>query len=94
MGLDMWFKEDAARILASTHEAMASSMNATQPANPELAEAYRTGFVDALRSVAVAFGVGSPSQFSIPTTTSHIVEVEHQGSNHHNQSFPASSWRG
>jgi hypothetical protein len=61
MGLDLWFQQDVARILASTHEAMAASMRATASLDVEMAEAYRQGFTDALRSVAIAFGVGAPS---------------------------------
>ena len=63
MGLDLWFQQDVARILASTHEAMAASVRATAPLDVEsqrLAEAYQQGFGAALRSVAVAFGVVSP----------------------------------
>ena len=61
MGLDVWFQQDVARILASTHETMAASMRATAPLDAEIAEAYQKGFVDALRAVAVAFGVAAPS---------------------------------
>ena len=62
MGLDVWFQQDVARILASTHETMAASMRATVPLDVEIAEAYQRGFVDALRAVAVAFGVARPSR--------------------------------
>jgi hypothetical protein len=48
MGLDLWFAQDVARILASTHETMAASMRATAPLDAEIAEAYQKGFVDAL----------------------------------------------
>ncbi|MBN1136275.1 MAG: hypothetical protein JXM73_06805 [Anaerolineae bacterium] len=64
MGLDVWFAQDVARILAATHEAMAASMRATAPLDTETAEAYRTGFVDALRAVAIAFGVAVPMRES------------------------------
>jgi hypothetical protein len=57
MALDIFFKEDAIRFLASA----AANMAATQAANPALdqerAEAYRLGFTDALRAVGLAFGV-------------------------------------
>ena len=59
-GLDLWFREDVARILASTHETMVASMRASAPLDPETAGAYQQGFVDALRAMAVAFGVASP----------------------------------
>ena len=64
MGLDLWFREDVARILASAYEVMASSHGARSPASAgdqQLAEAYRQGFVDSLRAVAVAFGVAMPT---------------------------------
>ncbi|MBN1814554.1 MAG: hypothetical protein JXA14_22130 [Anaerolineae bacterium] len=60
MGLDVWFREDVTRILASTHETMAASMQATAPLDAEMAEAYQRGFVDALRAVAIAFGAAKP----------------------------------
>ena len=64
-GLDLWFREDVARILASTHETMAASMRASAPLDPKTAGAYQQGFVDALRAVAVAFGVASPGSLPI-----------------------------
>lgn len=60
MGLDLWFREDVARILAATHEAMrAASSTPISPSNDESA-AYRQGFTDALRAVGIAFGVRLP----------------------------------
>jgi hypothetical protein len=61
MGLDLWFQQDVARILAATHETMRSSMGAAPPLDPELAESYQQGFGDALHAVAVAFGVAVPA---------------------------------
>ena len=61
MGLDVWFERDVARILASTHETMAASMRASTPLDAEIAEAYQKGFMEALRAVAVAFGVAGLS---------------------------------
>jgi hypothetical protein len=61
MGLDLWFREDVARILASTKEGMRAVMGSASPLDPELAEAYRKGFSDALQTVGVAFGVSAPS---------------------------------
>ena len=57
MGLDLWFRDDVARILAAAYEAMHSSTEALPPADPETAEVYRRGFEDALRSVALGFGL-------------------------------------
>lgn len=61
MGLDLWFREDVTRILASAYETMQASTGAVDPQYPEVATIYRQGFVDALRTMAVAFGVSAPS---------------------------------
>lgn len=61
MGLDLWFREDVARILAATQETMAGLVSAVPSANPRETNAYQRGFVDALRAVGVAFGVVVPS---------------------------------
>lgn len=60
MGLDLWFQADVARILASTQETMSATMSATPALDLEQAEAYRQGFGDAIRAVAVAFGIAAP----------------------------------
>lgn len=60
MGLDLWFQEDVARILASVHETMLASTEAVSAASAEGSSAYRQGFQDSLRAVAVAFGVAPP----------------------------------
>ncbi|MBN1137700.1 MAG: hypothetical protein JXM73_14025, partial [Anaerolineae bacterium] len=72
-GLDLWFPDDVKRILASTHETMAASMRAAPPLNPQTAEAYQQGFIDALRAVAVAFGVAAPAQPPRPTAMSRTI---------------------
>jgi hypothetical protein len=61
MGLDVWFRQDVARILASTQETLAQAQGAVPPLDPERAGAYRQGFADALQSVAVAFGLSATS---------------------------------
>lgn len=61
MGLDMWFREDVQRILASTLEVQRNSARALTPLDAEAATAYQRGFVDALMAVAVAFGIWPPS---------------------------------
>jgi hypothetical protein len=76
MGLDLWFREDVARILASTHETMRASQRAMAPLDPELAATYRQGFADALRAVAVAFGVASPEAYHPPSGTSCAGTIE------------------
>jgi hypothetical protein len=65
VGLDLWFREDVARILASTYETIQASSGAVTPQSPELAEIYRRGFLDALCAVAVAFGVAAPRPATI-----------------------------
>jgi hypothetical protein len=55
MGLDLWFREDVQRILLSAHETMQATMSAS--ARREGTAAYEQGFVDALRAVALAFGL-------------------------------------
>jgi hypothetical protein len=61
MGLDLWFREDVVRILASTQETMRKSMAASPPLRVAAADSYREGFDDALYSVAVAFGICAPT---------------------------------
>ena len=57
MALDLWFREDVARILLSVRESMRSSIGAVTPLDPELAQTYQCGFLDALNAMAIAFGV-------------------------------------
>jgi len=64
MGLDLWFREDVARILASTQQAMQAQAGAVAPLDEERAVAYQQGFEDALRAVGVAFGVLGPGSGS------------------------------
>jgi hypothetical protein len=65
MGLDLWFREDVVRILAATHETMKVSTGALQrlggagAGGSEMAGAYQQGFVDALRAVAIGFGLAA-----------------------------------
>ncbi|MGD2206855.1 MAG: hypothetical protein PVH17_08760 [Anaerolineae bacterium] len=68
MGLDLWFREDVARILAATDETMRASQAATVR-NQD----YQQGFQDALRALAVAFGVAAPSA---PAPRMRVLEVE------------------
>jgi hypothetical protein len=57
MGLDLWHRDDVARILASTHETMRRSLDSVAPLDPGAAQTYRQGFGDALQAVALAFGL-------------------------------------
>ena len=54
MGLDLWFREDVARILNAAAESQRDALEA-------LGETpYYRGYFAALRVVATAFGVGAP----------------------------------
>ena len=57
MGLDLWFREDVARILASTWEAMRSAQRMSGHANAD----YQRGVEDTLRAVGLAFGLVQPA---------------------------------
>jgi hypothetical protein len=78
MALDLWFREDVARILASAHETMQASTAGWSHVNPRLATAYQKGFDDALRAVGIAFGVATPAspKPARPSRDAQIVEVE------------------
>ena len=56
----IWFREDAARILASAAEGGRATSEALALSGPDGAGAYRRGHTDALRAVALAFGVPVP----------------------------------
>ncbi len=64
MGLDLWFRQDVARILAATWETMQATAEGTwrgtvTAAEDQIARAYERGFEDALRAVGVAFGLSA-----------------------------------
>jgi hypothetical protein len=81
VGLELWFQEDVARILASTHETMRATTSALQDAETgaldgqELADAYQRGFADALRAVAIAFGVRPPGPGIVPEPSARMPEL-------------------
>jgi len=58
MGLDLWFREGIARILASVD--LANQNGAASREMDDHAAAYRQGFCDCLQAVAVAFGIVVP----------------------------------
>jgi len=60
MGLDLWFREDIDRILASTRQTMNNSLGTVAPLDPDVADAYQRGFEAALLAVGIAFGVCLP----------------------------------
>jgi hypothetical protein len=69
MGLDLWFRDDVARILASAHETMQASTQMHQgagdgsPGADEALRLYQRGFTDALRALAFS---STPSANSPP----------------------------
>ena len=78
MALDLWFREDVARILASTDETMRASTAGWSHVSPRLATVYQQGFVDALRAVGIAFGVAAPTlpRQVRPSQAAQFVEAE------------------
>lgn len=71
--MNMWFREDIARILAATYETMRVSSSAVrEQSTQEAGYLYEQGFADALRVMAVAFGLnipgdrGRPAQAAVP----------------------------
>lgn len=61
MALDLWYKEDVARILAGAQEVMTAALGANQASDELQVERYCQGFSDAIRAVAVIFGVAVPT---------------------------------
>jgi len=78
MGLDLWFREDCQRILASVLEVQRNSARAVTPLDAEAATAYQRGFVDALMAVAVAFGIRPPSTGQTPAKVERTAPTEVQ----------------
>ena len=66
MGLDIWYREDCQRILASVLESHRSALNAAPALDTEHAAAYQRGFTDAMRAVAVGFGLAPSTQIAKP----------------------------
>lgn len=72
MPLDLWFREDVTRILAATYETLRASARARHggswpvPEPDPQALSYQQGFADALRAVAIAFGVATPAPADPP----------------------------
>ena len=81
MALDLWFREDVARILASAHETMQASTAGWSHVNPRLATVYQQGFDDALRAVGIAFGVANPTPPRPIPPSEHVLSIEARG--HH-----------
>ena len=66
MGLDIWYRENVTRILASVLESHRAALNAAPALDTEHAAAYQRGFTDAMRAVAVAFGLAPPTRAEKP----------------------------
>ena len=84
MSLDVWFKDDIRNTLIALD--LASAASATQsvsgPRANHAARLYREGFQDAVKAVAVAFGIHLPVKPSEPLInrlrlTEDWLEVEH-----------------
>ena len=60
MPLDMWFSHDVQRILDSTYETMRSGTQVGYDRDNLSVAEYERGFADALRVMAMAFGVQDP----------------------------------
>lgn len=80
MSLDVWFKDDIRNTLLALNETSRDTHArlAALAADPSAAHEYRSGYGDALRAVAVAFGIATPQtsepepvgaghRFSFPT---------------------------
>ncbi len=84
MALDLWFREDVTRILASTYETMRASTCAVgwEACGPgahvasESAAPYQQGFTDAVRAIAMAFGVATPTGHAMPALAARHAEPE------------------
>lgn len=82
MALDLWFREDVARILLATYETMRASTSAAGwdtsdvPLHTmrEPSAHYQRGFTDAVRAMALAFGVASPAALAAPQLVGYRVE--------------------
>ena len=82
MALDLWFREDVLRILASTHETMRSALAVASGDDQEydvqrlaFTDGYEQGFTDALRALSLSFGLavadgpaGSQERIPVPGT--------------------------
>jgi len=80
MGLDIWFKDDIANILRAANEANLSALAAcahgdeavirgASERGAELRRAYRQGFVAALTTLWLAFGLTAPGEATDMLTT-------------------------
>ena len=59
MSLDVWFQQDIKHTLLAIHQSHADTAHALSAFTSESSEtvAYRVGFNDALRAVAIAHGI-------------------------------------
>lgn len=63
MSLDVWFQQDIKRTLLAIHQSHRDTARAVSAFTGESSEtvAYRAGFNDALRAVAIAHGIVKPT---------------------------------
>jgi len=66
MALDLWFREDVLRILASMHETMRSALAVASGDGQEVdahhltfTDGYEQGFTNALRVLSLSFGLAT-----------------------------------
>ena len=65
MGLDLWFRDDVTRILASAAESGRATTEALALSVPDGAATYQRGYTDALRVVSLAFGLSVPQNHQV-----------------------------
>lgn len=72
MGRDVWFREDICNTLRALNEANGAILARLGTYGEDVSElqAYRDGYCDALRAVAIAFGIPIPSALPEPLTIS------------------------
>ncbi|MBI5879450.1 MAG: hypothetical protein HZB53_17515 [Chloroflexi bacterium] len=61
MSLDVWFRDDIRRVLLALEDASRSAQVHTAVASDAPLDSYRAGYTDAIRAVAVAFGIAEPA---------------------------------
>ena len=72
MSLDVWFKDDIRNTLLALNETSLDThaLVVSLAGDSASAASYRSGYGDALRAVAIAFGIAYPRQPETPTAWS------------------------
>ena len=70
MSLDVWFRDDIKNTLVALNQAngMGTARMALQIEEPREIQIYREGYRDALRAVAIAFGIATAVTLPEPLT--------------------------